>query len=63
MPSVIVSGVDYPQFFDDLRAVIRHEIKQAQLVDKDAESLITKLDVNNRRKGKRQGRKEVSREA
>lgn len=29
MPTILTSGVDYAQFFDDLRAVIRHEIKQA----------------------------------
>jgi excisionase family DNA binding protein len=26
MPTLITSGIDYPQFFDDLRAVIRHEL-------------------------------------
>ncbi|MGI4831872.1 MAG: helix-turn-helix domain-containing protein [Janthinobacterium lividum] len=29
MASLITSGVDYAQFFDDLRTVIRHEVKQA----------------------------------
>ena len=26
MPTLITAGIDYPQFFDDLRAVIRHEL-------------------------------------
>ena len=29
MAHLITSGVEYPQFFDDLRAVVRHEIRQA----------------------------------
>jgi excisionase family DNA binding protein len=29
MATLILSGVEYAQFFDDLRAVIRHELKQA----------------------------------
>ncbi|RZK29415.1 MAG: DNA-binding protein [Hymenobacter sp.] len=29
MATLILSGVEYAQFFDDLRAVIRHEINQA----------------------------------
>lgn len=28
MATLITSGVDYAQFFDDLRAVIRHEMSQ-----------------------------------
>ena len=27
MPTLITAGIDYPQFFDDLRAVIRHELQ------------------------------------
>jgi hypothetical protein len=27
MAQVVISGVDYAQFFDDLRAVVRHEVK------------------------------------
>ena len=29
MATLITSGVDYAQFFDDLRTVIRHEVTQA----------------------------------
>ena len=29
MAQLLTSGVDYAQFFDDLRAVVRHEVKQA----------------------------------
>jgi len=29
MAQVLTSGVEYAQFFDDLRAVVRHEVKQA----------------------------------
>jgi excisionase family DNA binding protein len=29
MASLITSGVDYAQFFDDLRAVVRHEVLNA----------------------------------
>ena len=28
MPTLIIAGIDYPQFCDDLRAVIRHELQQ-----------------------------------
>ena len=27
MPTLITAGIDYPQFFDDLRAVILHELQ------------------------------------
>ena len=27
MPTLLTAGIDYPQFFDDLRAVIRHELQ------------------------------------
>jgi excisionase family DNA binding protein len=27
MPTLITVGIDYPQFFDDLRAIIRHELQ------------------------------------
>jgi homoserine kinase len=29
LAQVVISGVDYAQFFDDLRAVVRHEVKSA----------------------------------
>lgn len=29
MAQLLTSGVDYARFFDDLRAVVRHEVKQA----------------------------------
>ncbi len=29
MAQVLTSGVEYAQFFDDLRAVVRHELQQA----------------------------------
>jgi excisionase family DNA binding protein len=30
LPTVITCGVGYPQLLDDLRAIIRHEVSQAQ---------------------------------
>jgi len=59
MPNLILSGVDYAQFFDDLRAVIRHEIKQGQQAKKD-ETPSTNSESCGEVKGKRQVRKEVA---
>lgn len=30
LPTIITQGVGYPQLLDDLRAIIRHEVGQAQ---------------------------------
>lgn len=30
LPTIIIQGVGYPQLLDDLRAIIRHEVGQAQ---------------------------------
>jgi excisionase family DNA binding protein len=32
LPTIITQGVGYPQLLDDLRAIIRHEVGQAQAV-------------------------------
>ena len=35
MASLITAGVDYAQFFDDLRAVVRHEVQIALIPNKE----------------------------
>ena len=46
MATLITSGVDYARFFDDIRAVIRHELQQANVAApatpaSEAEELLT----------------------
>ncbi|MBG8552575.1 helix-turn-helix domain-containing protein [Hymenobacter guriensis] len=38
MPTILTSGVDYAQFFDDLRAVIRYEVSQQHPVTAPAQA-------------------------
>lgn len=60
MAKIITSGIDYAQFFDDLRAVIRHEIRQSQKVEREGEPFSKKLEGSSGLKNKRQVRKEVA---
>lgn len=60
MAKILMSGVDYAQFFDDLRAVIRHEIKQGQQHRKDEQSPSANSESCADVKGKRQVGKEVA---
>ncbi|MBO3273202.1 hypothetical protein [Hymenobacter defluvii] len=60
MATVITSGVDYARFFDDLRAVIRQEIKQARLIETSEELLVKNSEGSVRIGDKHEGSKEVA---